>query len=421
MAKRKRTKKKKPNKHIQNASIAIILLLLALVLLWPYLRSAFLTAFVPIGRGTSGSLDERISGQTIFANGQTVLVAPASGSIRFTVEDGDSVRVGDVIAEIGDKTALSSLTENLVSAQQALQMYQDQTSNKFVELTESIQECYESAVSVLYGMQVAYASGNTSKLIAKEKQFSDQLEVLSRHRTQLMALEDRRAQLAHQVEVMQIVASSSSVKILAPVSGVFCSQLTSLDLELSTANLVEKDASELTVLAQDLEDAVRYRVEDGQNVSHGDMVGRIVSGEDVKFFMTVKTEYRPDVKVGSKVLLELENEVSVAAKIEGVVDGKPPGYSIIFGEVEYVASDKFVRTSHASLVTRRERGIIVPFKCLVEKDGETGVLVVNKTYATFQPVEVKMVKGDQAVVQGITETSEIVLNGIKFFEGRRVR
>jgi len=37
------------------------------------------------------------------------------------------------------------------------------------------------------------------------------------------------------------------------------------------------------------------RVEDGQEVGYGDMIGRIVSGEDVKFFLVVKTEHRPDV------------------------------------------------------------------------------------------------------------------------------
>ncbi len=366
-------------------------------------------------------LDECISGQAIYANGQTVLVAPASGSIRFNVKNGDSVRVGDVVAEIGDKDALSSLSENLVLAQEALRAYDDQTSNKFANLTESIQERYENAVSALYGMQIAYASGNTSNLIATEDEFCEELEALSSNRAQLMGLEDRRAQLAHQIEVIKQVASSSSVKVLAPVSGVFYSEIVSLDSKLSMASLAEKDGSELSVLAQELEDAVEYHVEDGQNVSHGDMIGRIVSGENVKFFMTVKTEYRPDIKVGSKASVESEGPASLSTTIKEVTDGKPPGYSIISGEIEYIPPDKFVRTSHISLITRREQGIIVPLKSLVEKDGETGVLVVHKTYAVFQPVDIKMIKGEQAAVEGVSETSEIVLNGIKFFEGRRVR
>ena len=63
----------------------------------------------------------------------------------------------------------------------------------------------------------------------------------------------------------------------------------------------------------------------------------------------------------------------------------------------------------------------MPVKSLVDKNGQTGVLLVQKTYAVFHPVEVRMIKGDRAVVQGISETSEIVLKGMKFLEGRRVR
>ena len=80
-----------------------------------------------------------------------------------------------------------------------------------------------------------------------------------------------------------------------------------------------------------------------------------------------------------------------------------------------------MRTSYASLVTRRKQGIIVPLRSLIDREGQTGVLVVQKTYARFCPVEVLMVKGDQAVVSGINDTTEIVLKGMAFFEGRRVR
>ncbi len=421
MAKKKRTRRKKLSKHVKNTAIALIFVLLGLVLLWPYLRSAFLGAFVQIGRGIPGVLDERASGEAIFSNGQTVLTAPAAGAIKFTVKNGDSVRVGDVIAEIGDREALSAVTENLAAARAELRLYEEETADKFKELTEIIQKCYEDAVSAFYGMQVAFASGNTLNYIEEEAGFNHKVGVLSQNRAGLMGLEDQRSKLVSQVEVMQQVAVSSSVKILAPVSGTFCSQITALDVKLSAVNLAEMDASQLSVLARELKDAREGRVEDGQEVGYGDMIGRIVSGEDVKFFLVVKTEHRPDVKPGSKILLEASGNMPVYSKISGVTDGKPPGYSIISGEIDYISPDKYVRACYASVITRREQGIIVPVKSLVDKDGEIGVLLVQKTYAMFHPVDVKMIKGDQAVVQGISETSEIVLNGMKFFEGRRVR
>jgi hypothetical protein len=146
-----------------------------------------------------------------------------------------------------------------------------------------------------------------------------------------------------------------------------------------------------------------------------------VSGENVKFCLTVKTEQRPDIRSGSKVLLEIGSNAPVYCTISSIIDGKPPGYSVISGEIDYLAPDRYVRASHASLITRREQGVIVPVKSLIDKNGQIGVLLVQKTYAVFHPVEVRMIRGDQAAVQGISETSEIVLNGMRFFEGRRVR
>ncbi len=421
MARRKRTKKKKLQKRFQNAGIAIILLLLGLLLLWPYLRTAFLTAFVPIGRGTSGVLDERTSGYTIYADGQTVLTAPASGSIRFLVNDGDSVRVGDVIAEIGDDQALTAVRESLSHAQAGMRLYEEETEGKFAALTETIEDCYHRLVSAFFRMQSAYAAGDFTGLAESEREFGQEGRIVSEKRADLKGIEDERSRLAHQYEILQKIVASSSVKILTPVSGTFASQLVPQDLETSSSILAGKDASQLTVLANELANTKSYRVENGQEVAQGDAIGRIVSGENVKFFLTVKTEQRPDIETGDKVLVELDGKTSFNSTITGVVDGEPPGYSIISGEIDYISSDRYMRTSYASLITRRKQGIIVPFRSLIDKEGQTGVLVVQKTYARFCPVEVLMVKGEQAAVSGINDTTEIVLKGMTFFEGRRVR
>ncbi|HHY17884.1 MAG TPA: hypothetical protein GX524_07375 [Firmicutes bacterium] len=421
MAKRKRTRKKKLQKQFQNAGLAMILLLLGLLLLWPYLRSAFLTVFVPVGRGTPGVLDEKTSGYAIYADGQTVLTAPVAGSIKFFVSDGDPVRVGDVIAEIGDEDALGAVRESLLLAEDDLRLYEEKTEGEFLTLTGSLQDCYQRAVSTFFRMQIAHAAGDIPGLIDTEDDFSVQARALSDNRAKLKGIEDERSRLSKRVEVLRKVTASSSVKILSPVSGTFFSQLVSLDPDICSSYLSEKDASELTVLAKDLAGARTYRVETGQEVAQGDLIGRIVSGEDVRFFLTVKTEQRADVRTGDRVLIELEDKTSLGAAITGVVDGKPPGYSIISGKISYVSPDDYVRTSYTSLITRRKQGVIIPVKSLIEKDGQSGVLVVQKTYARFCTVDILMVKGDQAVVSGINEATEIVLKGMGFFEGRRVR
>lgn len=317
--KKKIDKKKQLKKKMQTVGVVMVILLLGLILLWPYLRSAFLTLFVPIGRGTPGVLEDKISGSAVFLGGQEVLVAPLSGKIEFRHENGDSVRSGGTVCTI----------ESLVDG--------------------------------------------------------------------------------HVVEVK------------SPLSGTFFNEMVVEDLLLSSLDLSGKDASEISVLASQLSNPQPVVVENGQVVSEGEMIARIVSGSKVRFYLVLMTENRPDLVVGDKVRAEVGDTVLSNCTIADVIDGKPPGYSVISGEIDEVPPEEYVRTAHISLVTRRQEGIVVPSQSLVQKDGRIGVLTVQKTYARFCPVEVLMVRGDQAVIKGIDETSEIVFKGKAFLDGRRVR
>ena len=250
---------------------------------------------------------------------RTVLTAPAPGSIRFLVKDGDSVRVGDVIAEIGDDQALSAVKDSLSDAQAGMRLYEEQTGGEFATLTEAIEDCYHRLVSAFFRMQTAYAAGDVPGLAESEQEFSQEGRILSKKRADLKAIEDERSRLAHEYEILQKIVASASVKILAPVSGTFSSQLFSRDSEIRSSNLEEKDASQLTVLAKELANTKAYQVENGQEVAQGDAIGRIVSGENVRFFLTVKTEQRPDIQTGDKVLVELDDRTSFNSTITGVV------------------------------------------------------------------------------------------------------
>ncbi|MBP8613315.1 MAG: hypothetical protein KBI40_00475 [Firmicutes bacterium] len=304
---------------MQTAGVVMAILLVGLVLLWPYLRSGFLTLFVPIGRGTPGVLEDKISGNAVFVGGQEILIAPSSGAIEFRHKKGDSVKTGSTIC------------------------------------------------------------------------------------------------------VIRPISDGDAVEVKTPVSGVFFNEMVIEDMLLSSLDLSEKDASEISVLATQLSAPQPVVVEDGQVVSEGEMIARVVSGDKIHFYLVMKTEKRPDLAIGDKVRAEVGENVFSDCTIVDVVDGKPPGYSVISGEISEVPPEKYVRTAYASLITRRQEGIVVPSESLVEKDGQTGVLTVQKTYARFRPVEVLMVRGDQAVIKGIDETSEIVLKGKPFLDGRRVR
>lgn len=422
MKRRPRTRTTRYRSYARRASVFVILLSVVLLFTWTYIRSALLGAFISVSRGEDGTLEDKVSGDAVFAGGSTVVTAPAPGAVRFLVKDKESVRMGQVIAEVGGPATAQAFDQSLAFAESQLAEYEKSTQNEFASLMSRIQPAYEKAVDLFFHIRTAYAAGEVPEARSEEHQLAQALETISEDRSRLASIEDQRAKLAANISSIAAAQKASTVQVLAPASGTFVADFSAVDSKFTQSSLAAKDASQLLALSREARDARSVTVKEGQNVGTGDPIGRVVSGQKVTFYLPVKTEDRPDVKPGREISVSFSTStVSEAAVISEVQDGKPPGYSVIVGELPMVAVDRVVRTGTISLVVRARSGVVVPKSAVMEKDGKTGVLAVQKTYARFVPVEVLMTKGDKAAVRGISAGDEVVTRAIKFLEGKRVR
>lgn len=420
MTRRYRSKAKLKS-YARRISFIAILLSVVFVFTWPYLRSAFLRVTIPVGRGTSGTLEERISGEAVFAGGVAQVTAPAPGTLRLLAADGESVRVGQVIAEVGNQSTAQAFKDSLEFAKGQLAEYETETDSEFVSLSKAVQSVYERAVNLLFNVQKARAAGAFDEASEYEDLLETEEKALRESGTRLSKMEEERARLAANISGIETAQAASVVSILSPASGVFSTAITAVDSKFTRAAVSEKSASELVTLAREAREAKSGLVKDGQKVLTGDVVGRVISGQEVSFYLPVKTEDKPDVKTNRRVDVTLGDGTILSAAITEVIDGRPPGYSIVVGEITVMPVDKVVKVSQIGITAKRQSGTIITRASLLEKDGRQGVLSVQKTYARFQEVEVLMTKGDKAVVRGISETDEIVLKARAFLEGRRVR
>lgn len=395
---------------------------LTLLFTWNYLRSALLGALVRVDRGEMGTLEDRVSGEAVFAGGSLTVTAPATGVVKFLVKDWDSVRMGQPIAEISIPGTAQAFEDSLAFARTRAADYEASTDGEFSALTTGIQSDYEAAVASFFSVRKAYAAGDVRAAQYGERQLVAAEQQLSVKRERLTAMEDERARLTESIAAIQAAKTSSSVQILAPASGVFSLEVSGVDSKTTSSSLATKDASELAALAKEAVAAKAIALKDGQEVTAGDVLGKVVTGQDMEFYLPVKTETRPDAKAGTEVTAMIgSSSRSQAAVITGVTDGKPPGYSIISGKIPMLPADQVAGAGSLSLVTRSQSGIIIPAAAVLEKDGQTGVLSVQKTYARFVPVEVLMTKDGLSVVHGISEGDEIVARAMKILEGKRVR
>lgn len=426
MKKRQRRRQTSRNKSrradfVRNLMMVLVLSSLVLLLTWPYLRTAFLTAIVPVGRGTQGYLEDRVYGEALFAGGSALLVAPAPGVVEFLVEEGDSVRAGQPLALVRNPGTAQTLQDSLAFARENLASFEKETEPEFKFLMSAVQESYERALKAFLGMRHAYAQGDLRQIAIHESELSKSGNSVEDARLRLTAIETRREELASMVSSIELAAQESATQILAPVAGQFSRTLWDADERRLTDSLAEQDASALTVLIKEFREARRLPVKDGQQLAPGDLLGKVVSGQNLSFYIPLKTEGGQGPTVGSVVEMEYRDGSKVNVTIEDVSHGRPPGFSVISGAISRVPSSKVIPVAEISLVTKRKHGILVPDSSILEKDGQMGILVVRKTYAQFTPVEVLMTKDRKAVVQGLSESDDIVLRGWRLLEGKRVR
>ncbi|MGE5578542.1 MAG: HlyD family efflux transporter periplasmic adaptor subunit [Bacillota bacterium] len=423
MKRRPRNKTARYRSYARKVLIVAILLSVALLFTWTYVRTALLTALIRVSRGETGTLADTVSGEALFAGGSAPVTAPAPGAVKFLVESGQSVRMGQVIAEVGAPATAAAFEESLAFAREKLALYERETEDEFRALMSRVQPSYEKAVQLFFEMQEGYAQGDVKGAREAEEALLGAGSAISADRERLLQIEAERARLHASVESIAAAQKASTVQVLAPASGIFVAEVSEIDAQFAPEELAKKDATQLLALSRQARDARKESVKNGQTVGAGDLLGKVHSGQNVVFYLPIKTENRPDLRSGREVEVTFTSSgQKESGVITSVEDGKPPGYSVITGEMSRVALDSLVRSTHVSLLIRSHSGIVVPRSALLEKDGKTGVLAVQKTYARFVPVEVLMTQGDRAVVRGgISPSDEIVTRALKFLEGKRVR
>lgn len=401
--------------------LSALLLSLVLLLTWPYLRTAILRATIPVGRGSLGTLEERTDGEAVFAGGVSLVTAPAPGTLRFLVRDGESVRTGQPIAEVGKEGAREAFDDSLRFAKARLLAYEAETQEEFERLSNSVEDSYARAVQLFFLSQEASAKGEMELSSRYESRLLDEEKNLRQDAGRLAEIEEERADLAAHVAAIEALQASSVVHVLSPASGIFSTEVTSIETKFTKENVAGKSAAELAILAREAREAQPANAKDGQAVQAGDILGRVVSGQGVSFYLPIKTEDKPVFREDGKVELALSDGTVLQAKVTEVHDGKPPGFSIIVGEISVMPVSSLRKVDEVGLIAKTQSGVVIPKSALMVREGHQGVLLVQKTFARFREVQVLMVKGDKAVVKGIDETNEIVLRAWGFLEGRRVR
>jgi len=79
------------------------------------------------------------------------------------------------------------------------------------------------------------------------------------------------------------------------------------------------------------------------------------------------------------------------------------------------------RTQKVEIILEKKAGIILPKEALISKEGqETGVYCLRKGFVFWQPVKIILEDGENLLVEGLEQLSEVVLNPRLVKEGQHI-
>lgn len=157
-------------------------------------------------------------------------------------------------------------------------------------------------------------------------------------------------------------------------------------------------------------------VRDGDAVTGGAPVARLVRSHDVHLYMQV-----PEVAAvtpGRTVWLKLPSAADDVISGKVVATSRSVPGAILVRLERYIPVLDAVRTIDVDIVLARYEGGIVPARALVSRGEQIGVFVRRPTGTAFVRVALIATVGDEAVVEGLTPGTAVVVNPARLQVGK---
>ncbi|MGB9867269.1 MAG: HlyD family efflux transporter periplasmic adaptor subunit [Bacillota bacterium] len=358
-------------KWLRVAGLALAVVLLALTA-----RAGAAALLVRPVRVEEGSAEDVVAGEAYVIRDEECFFAPAGGEFKPLVQDGEKVRVGSPIMQGEESPLVAEIKEQLNLAQRALDQWKQDSSFKLSSARSQMQLAREKANSLMAQVLESMRSGDTARQWQLEGLLQEELAQhasLAAEYDQAMAvgwrLEEEKARIERALQ-------QAVPELRATVPGIVSFKLDGLEAFLGKTPL-----SKLTPRA------LRLAVS-GSGGGQGQAGFRIVKSLDVVVGVVCSVQEASRIARQRSAVVEIEGK-QFSGKLKEFSDQDPPGYVTAFFDLPSAAEQLFyTRRAEAKLILERRWGGVVPRGCVFSRGGTTGVYVVRKSIARFQPVEV---------------------------------
>ncbi|HSW09793.1 MAG TPA: HlyD family efflux transporter periplasmic adaptor subunit [Bacillota bacterium] len=382
-----------------------------------WLRSWLLMGIVQVGLVQEGSVELVLRESAVLARWETVVVAPAGGTLRWMVESGERVRVGTVVAELENRRAMADAHRDLAALEGQLSMMDLAQAPRRQAVAERRAALRSQVAATVRELRAAILAGDTSAVVRGEAGLRELLRHYRAAEDENLALTRELALLEQRVIAQRDFLEGLAVQLAAPKAGVVNLELDGLEQVVTPRQLVEMSAARLANLA------VRpSRARDGQEVRAATPLFKVMDTGETYLALVVSASRGAAFPEKMEVRFTDLGSLPVPASLQYRGTPEPNDSMLIVLRVG-PAPDELagMRQAAVEVVLDRWRGPAVDRRALVEREGVMGVMAVIDGTARFRGVDVLGGDERRVVVRGIEMGQEIVLNPWLVREDMRIR
>ncbi|MDQ7793971.1 MAG: HlyD family efflux transporter periplasmic adaptor subunit [bacterium] len=363
-----------------------------------------------------GTADQVVAAAALVARSETVVLAPADGTLRWLVDSGTRVRAGEVVAELANPAAIESAERDLAALEAEL-----------VRLQEAQAPAREALIArqtgILERMEEVAAELRTAAVRGEVREVSRREAELGRLAGEYRAAEREKEELAAGLAVLEerlgaqrIMVEGLTVKVISPLAGVVVLELDGLEQVLSPSQAARLGTKGL--LAMSPRPAA---VSGGETVRVATPLFKVTDG-DAYLCLALPAAEGESLPDQLRVRFPELGSWTIAARVHHRGERERNGLMLVVLQLTGAPGQLGLsRIVTAELVAGTYHGPLVPRRALLRRDGVTGVLAVVRNVAEFREVTVLGGDGERVVVRGVEAGTEVVLNPWLVREGSAVR
>lgn len=416
--------KKEKNGKVEKLKKAALVLAVAILILvivrhlstWVYARGA--SFFVNTYLVEETLIDKSFSREGLIIRQEDIISAPYGGYLLWSVEEGDRVGAGRVVAEIMEEISSEESEEGKIEVDEAEEVEEIEVDE--AEEEGEIEEAQEDGEAE----EVPEEKEELAERLDREKVEEKTESLLNVIRENMVKgnmgeARDYYQQLKGYSQEVMVRRSFVRGKreIITPFSGIAVFQRDGLEEILTPDNIDFLSFEQM----QDFEPNIR-KIKSGEKVEQGVPLVKIV--DNYAWFFTAYLNPSQRDKLNNRDWVNLDFDFApgdrVRARVYALEEDEEGRHLATFRVTEHLEEFYLHRQVKARINYESFRGVTIPESALIYKGEKRGVYSVEKAMVRFRQVEVIDALGEEVLVEELSPGRLIITNPSYFREGQYI-